>query len=115
MNIFYQQVYSVVKQIPCGKVMSYGKIAAALGRPRSSREVGRAMRVCPADDIPWQRVVMADGSIAGGGYAEEWKALLEAEGVEFTADGRVDMAACCVPPMEIELFAMVAMGEMEEK
>jgi len=103
-NPFYNQIYAVVKQIPMGKVVSYGKIAAALGRPRSSREVGRAMRICPAEDIPWQRVVMADGSIAGGGYADERKALLLSEGVEFLPDGRVNMKACCVEDMELEFM-----------
>jgi len=104
-NQFYNQIYEVVKQIPLGKVVSYGKIAAALGRPRSSREVGRAMRVCPAEDIPWQRVVMADGSITGGDYANERKALLESEGVTFLSDGRVCMETCCVDAIELEFIA----------
>jgi len=102
-----------VKQIPKGKVVSYGKIASALGRPRSSREVGRAMRICP-ENIPWQRVVMADGSIAGGGYADTRKSLLEAEGVEFLTDGRVDMEKCCIEPMELELITLIADGDIEE-
>ena len=56
-------------------------------------EVGWAMRKCP-DELPWQRVIKADGSIAGGGYAELRRALLEAEGVPFLPDGRVDLKAC---------------------
>jgi methylated-DNA-protein-cysteine methyltransferase-like protein len=51
------------------------------------------MRVCP-DDLPWQRVVMADGSITGGVYAELRRALLEDEGVTVLPDGRVDMELC---------------------
>ena len=99
MNPFYREVYDTVKQIPEGKVISYGKIATLLGRPRSAREVGRAMRICPdTENIPWQRVVMADGSITGGSFADMRKAMLEAEGVIFLADGRVDMKACCVEP-----------------
>jgi len=93
MNSFYEQVYSVVKQIPPGKVMSYGRIAKILGRPRSAREVGRAMRLCP-EGLPWQRVVMADGTIAGGVFAEARRALLEDEGVVFVLDGRVNMDIC---------------------
>lgn len=93
MNPFYEQVYDILAQIPNGKVVSYGQIAWMLGRPRSAREVGRAMRYCP-QHLPWQRVVRADGSIAGGLYADMRRTLLEAEGVVFLPDGRVDMKAC---------------------
>jgi len=113
MNIFYQRIYAVISKIPKGKVVSYGKVAGVLGRPRASREVGRAMRVCPAEDIPWQRVVMADGSITGGDYAMLRKELLEAEGVKFLSDGRVDMAQSCIETAELEIIAMIAMGEIE--
>jgi len=93
MNPFYEQVYAIVEQIPYGKVVSYGQIAWMLGRPRSAREVGRAMRCCP-EHLPWQRVVMADGSIAGGMHADMRKAMLKAEGVAFLPNGRVDMELC---------------------
>ena len=93
MNPFYQQVYETIVKIPHGKVMSYGQIATYLGRPRASREVGRAMRICP-DHLPWQRVVMADGSITGGQFADARRAILEAEGVSFLLDGRVNMKIC---------------------
>ena len=83
----------IVEQIPHGKVVSYGQIARMLGRPRSAREVGWAMRCCP-DGLPWQRVVMTDGSIAGGIFAEMRRAILEDEDVKFLPDGRVDMALC---------------------
>ena len=104
MNPFFEQVYAVVERIPHGRVVSYGQIAHMLGRPRAAREVGRAMRCCP-ERLPWQRVVMADGSITGGVYADIRRALLEAEGVTFLPDGRVDMENCrakdnlrCPPP-----------------
>ena len=108
MNEFYNRVYNVVKQIPLGKVVSYGKIAASLGRPHSAREVGRAMRICP-DNIPWQRVVMADGSIAGGSYADTRKALLQEEGVSFLPDGRVDMKVCNIDANELTFIANAAL------
>jgi len=66
-------------------------IAFMLGKPRAAREVGRAMRICP-NHLPWQRVVKADGTVAGGSHAEIRKGLLESEGVAFTPDGRVNMA-----------------------
>lgn len=96
LNPFFKQVYDVVGQIPCGRVASYGQIARMLGRPRAARVVGWAMRCCP-EHLPWQRVVMADGSITGGMYANIRKALLEAEGVTFLIDGRVDMKSCGWP------------------
>jgi methylated-DNA-protein-cysteine methyltransferase-like protein len=92
-NPFFKQVYEIVGMIPYGKVVSYGQIARMLGRPRAAREVGWAMRCCP-DDLPWQRVVMMDGRITGGFFAEQRRAELEAEGVPFLPDGRVDMEEC---------------------
>ena len=93
MSSFAAQVYEIVAQIPCGQVISYGRIARLLGMPRGARQVGWAMRNCPAE-LPWQRVVMADGSITGGTFAEMRRAILETEGVIFLPDGRVDMRAC---------------------
>ena len=93
MNSFFEQVYALVGQIPAGNVVSYGQIARMLGRPRAAREVGWAMRCCP-EGLPWQRVVMADGSVTGGTYAELRRALLEDDGVAFLPDGRADMESC---------------------
>jgi len=93
MNPFFQQVYAIVEQIPHGKVVSYGQIARILGSPRAARQVGWAMRHCP-ENLPWQRVVMADGSVTGGAFADERRARLNAEGVVFLGDGRVDMESC---------------------
>lgn len=86
----FERVYAVVRRVPKGRVISYGEIAKILGCPRAARQVGWAMRQSP-DDIPWQRVVKADGAVAGGEHAELRRALLEAEGVGFLPDGRVDM------------------------
>jgi len=90
MNPFFEQVYAIVERIPYGRVVSYGQIARMLGRPRAAREVGWAMRHCP-EHLPWQRVVMADGSITGGSYAYLRRKLLEDEGVLFLTDGRINM------------------------
>jgi len=51
------------------------------------------MHHCP-DDLPWQRVVMADGNIAGGAFADIRRKLLVSENVLFLPDGRIDMNAC---------------------
>ena len=93
MKPFSQQVYEIVEQIPFGRVLSYGDIARIIGNPRAARQVGWAMSNCP-NDLPWQRVVMSDGTIAGGNFAQLRKALLLDEDVPFLSDGRVDMKAC---------------------
>ena len=93
MHTFFERVYEIVRRIPEGKVISYGQIAGMLGSPRAARTVGWALAVCP-DDLPWQRVVMIDGSIAGGGHSELRRKLLEDEGVVFCPNGRVDMGKC---------------------
>jgi len=64
-----------------------------LGNPRAARTVGWALSACP-DDLPWQRVVKMDGTIADSGFAELRRAMLYEEGVPFLPDGRVDMNAC---------------------
>ena len=103
---FFQAVYAVVEQIPYGRVMTYGDIAHAIGCPRNARFVGFAMRVCP-EGLPWHRVVMADGSIAGGDFAPIRRMLLEKEGVPFLPDGRVDMPACRITATERMRFSPV--------
>jgi methylated-DNA-protein-cysteine methyltransferase-like protein len=95
-NTFFALVYDILTRVPAGRVVSYGQLARAAGNPRAARGVGWAMRRCP-DRLPWQRVVMADGSVTGGAYADMRRALLEAEGVPFLPDGRVDMDACRLP------------------
>ena len=83
-------VYRLVRRIPRGAVLTYGEIAARLGRPGGARAVGYAMRVCPAD-IPWHRVVNARGGISGrprvSGMVTQ-RIRLEHEGIAFRA-GRV--------------------------
>ena len=98
---FFQRVYALVAQIPQGRVVSYGQLARLLGEPRAARQVGWAMRHCP-EGLPWQRVVKDDGTIAGGGWSELRRALLEGEGVPFLPDGRVDMTRCRWWPGEEE-------------
>ncbi len=90
---FFQKVYAVVEQIPCGKVISYGDIAKLIGYPRRARFVGFAMRACP-DHLPWHRVIRSDGAIAGGDFAPVREMLLRNEGIPFLPDGRVDLQKC---------------------
>jgi len=95
---FFERVYRLVKQIPRGKVASYGQIAALLGHPRAARTVGWALSAlspAQAAEVPWHRVISSTGRITISRVdlsADLQRALLEAEGVEFDARGDVDMA-----------------------
>ena len=95
MSKSFDLIYEQVKRVPMGKVATYGQIASLAGNPRWSRVVGYALHVNPEPGvIPCHRVVMADGRPAPGfafGGPDVQKAMLEAEGIRFTADGRVDM------------------------
>ena len=98
MTEFTRRIYEVVKQIPKGRVASYGQVAQLAGNPRGARGVGFALHRNPEPGvIPCHRVVFRDGSICSGyafGGPEVQRRLLEAEGVSFLADGRVDMEMC---------------------
>ena len=94
-NNSFDRIYEVVKQIPYGRVATYGQIAALAGNARWSRVVGYALHVNPdPDHIPCYRVVNREGkpssAFAFGGENRQI-ALLEEEGVEFNENGCVDM------------------------
>ncbi len=84
-NNFFDRVYEAVKDIPSGKVASYGQIALLCGNPRSSRAVGYALHVNPYPGVvPCHRVVNREGRLAPAfafGGAQIQKELLEKEGV----------------------------------
>ncbi len=90
---FFERVYEVVKQIPRGKVATYGQIACAAGSPRAARQVGYALHVNPQPGaIPCHRVVNRFGGLAPAfafGGLEIQAELLRAEGVEVDVDGFV--------------------------
>ena len=99
MNTF-EKIYEVVKSIPEGKVATYGQVARLAGNPRWSRVVGYALHNNPAPGmIPCHRVVNREGKVAeifafGGGEVQ--RQLLEAEGVVFELNGRIDLEKYCI-------------------
>lgn len=95
---FYDRIYQAVQAIPHGKVATYGQIASKAGNPRASRVVGWALHKNPAPiSTPCHRVVFADGALASGfafGGPEVQRELLEAEGIVFMLNGKVDLEQC---------------------
>jgi methylated-DNA-protein-cysteine methyltransferase-like protein len=98
---YYEQVWDLVRQVPRGKVVTYGQIAQMLPPPPgvepqeykafSPRWVGGAMAACP-DDVPWQRVINSQGKISARPGAKRQRQLLEEEGILFVND-KVDLKA----------------------
>ncbi len=91
MEEFTMRVIEVIKGIPRGKVSSYGRIAALAGAPRGARQVARILHSSSRKQgLPWHRVVNSSGGISLPGDAGQiQRGLLEGEGVEFNAAGRV--------------------------
>jgi len=91
----YERVWRIAKRIPRGRVISYGQLAELAGLPRAPRQAGYAMAALPSGSrVPWQRVVNARGEISprrdpGGEWVQ--RVLLEREGIEFDATGRIDL------------------------
>jgi len=96
---FNETVWGIVRQIPPGRVTSYGQIAAMIPLPENmdpksydafaARWVGGAMAACP-NDVPWQRVINSQGKLSLRAGAEQQRMLLLDEGVIFNDRGRVD-------------------------
>lgn len=96
MGSFNERVYEMVRQVPAGRVATYGQIARMIGEPRKARYVGFAMHASPgmAGGVPCHRVVFKDGSLAPGfafGGPGVQREMLEDEGIGFDAEGRVLM------------------------
>lgn len=91
----FEKIYAVVETIPPGKVATYGTVALLAGNPRWARVVGYALHNNPRPgEIPCHRVVNRLGQTAktfAFGGEDVQRKLLEAEGVEFSKDGRIDL------------------------
>ncbi len=92
----YERYYDVVRRIPVGRVTTYGAVAHEAGLPGRARQVGYALAALPdGSDVPWHRVVNARGEISersgGRAFARIQRTLLEHEGVDFDAHGRIDL------------------------
>jgi methylated-DNA-protein-cysteine methyltransferase-like protein len=92
---FFEKVYTIARQIPYGKVTSYGAIAKALGTARSSRMVGWAMNAAHnLEDVPAHRVVNRKGLLTGKHHFDGtnlMQQLLESEGVVIEDNQIIDL------------------------
>jgi methylated-DNA-protein-cysteine methyltransferase-like protein len=92
---FYDRVYELVRQVPPGRVITYGHVALALGAPSAARAVGYSLYFLNGDRrVPWWRVINARGEISlknRGASADLQRRLLEEEGVTFDASGKTDL------------------------
>lgn len=105
MSDFFNKVYEVAKQIPPGRVTSYGAIAKYLGTTGSARMVGWAMNACSSHHgfVPAHRVVNRNGLLTGKHHFDNPNAmneLLENEGIKLDGDQIVDFKECFWDPGE---------------
>ena len=95
----YAAIYRLVRAIPEGRVATYGQVAALAGLPGRARLVGHALRILPdAFQVPWHRVVNAQGGISRRGSqdpgSERTQYLrLAAEGIRFNRNGRIPLSS----------------------
>ncbi|HMJ26503.1 MAG TPA: MGMT family protein [Pyrinomonadaceae bacterium] len=91
---YRERVYKLVRQIPRGRVMTYGQIAVILGKGYTPRTVGFVMHGADEKQTPWHRVINSQGRCSTGGVVlptDKQQLMLEAEGVKFT-NGKCDLA-----------------------
>lgn len=103
---FKDRVYDLVAQIPKGRVMTYGQIAALCGAAWAAWEVGQIAHTGPTG-LPWHRVVNKQGGLAAGwpgGGRDTHAALLKAEGVSVSEDYKVDIASLLWNPSQTSLL-----------
>lgn len=93
-DTFQQRVFQIVAAIPYGKIATYGDVALMAGSPRASRQVGGVLRRLPkGSKLPWHRVINRKGEISLiGDDRQRQKSALQAEGVIFNKQGKIDLA-----------------------
>jgi len=93
---YRKRVYDLVRQIPKGRVMTYGQIAGILGDGYTARTVGYVMHDANETKLPWQRVINAQGKCSTGKITlpvNLQQSILESEGVKFDSQGRCDLGS----------------------
>lgn len=91
---YRERVYEIVREIPGGKVMTYGQLAAMLGTGYTPRTIGYVMHAADTETVPWQRVINSQGACSTGKMmlpVNLQQKMLEDEGVKFNDKGRCDL------------------------
>ncbi|HUR99421.1 MAG TPA: MGMT family protein [Pyrinomonadaceae bacterium] len=91
---YRESVYAIVRQIPTGRVMTYGQIAEILGDGYTPRTVGYVMHGADTENVPWQRVINSQGACSTAKLimpVNLQQSMLESEGVVFNAKGKCDL------------------------
>lgn len=91
---YRERVYQLVRQIPAGKVMTYGQIALILGEGYTPRTVGYVMHAASEENVPWQRVINSQGRCSTAKLTAPFNIqqnLLEQEGVRFSVSGKCEL------------------------
>ncbi|WP_102275472.1 MGMT family protein [Cytobacillus massiliigabonensis] len=95
METFTEKAVAIIKNIPAGRVMTYGQISKLAGSPRGARQVVRILHsMSKKHQLPWHRVVNIKGEIGlkDDEHFSIQKLSLEREGVEFFSSGRIDLS-----------------------
>lgn len=103
MQPFTKRVIEIIKEIPEGKVMSYGQIASIAGSKRGARQVSRILHsMSKKYELPWHRVLNKQGKIVikGEEGARTQRYMLEAEGVSVSESGTIDLRKYQYNPKE---------------
>ena len=90
---FTLDIIKIIKNVPSGKVLTYGLVAKLAGNPRGARQVSRILySLTKKFNLPWHRIINSKGEISlkfeGG---EQQRMLLEREGVEFSTNQKIDL------------------------
>lgn len=94
MQTFTERALKIIKQIPPGKIMTYGQVAATAGSPRGARQVTRILHSMSAKhDLPWHRIVNVKGQIVLQNEEARFfqRKTLQEEGVEVSKEGLIDL------------------------
>jgi methylated-DNA-protein-cysteine methyltransferase-like protein len=103
---YRKRVYDIVRQIPRGRVMTYGQIAEILGEGYTARTVGYVMHGANAENVPWQRVINAQGKCSTAKMTlpiNLQQSILESEGVTFDSKGKCDLGSALWSPATAQL------------
>ncbi|HEX8370028.1 MAG TPA: MGMT family protein [Pyrinomonadaceae bacterium] len=91
---YREKVYGIVRQIPVGRVMTYGQIAELLGEGYTARTIGYVMHAADTENVPWQRVINSQGACSTGKMTipvNMQQKMLQDEGVRFDERGKCDL------------------------